>query len=181
MKKYFTCTMAIVMIISLSACGASEENSETTTKVATENTTSDVATQKSGDVNEKRAKQLEKSVTDLLGKNENAGIKAQSEGTFIYKNIRDATFVYSQERSREYEDKARKTSEEIINVLKQYYGALTFQKENAVNIGRGENGVDSVLYNFYYIGKNGGEIRIQIDSDGVVSYIESGCKFDKGV
>lgn len=125
----------------------------------------------------KKAEELKNKIKQAAGEEPKAEITVEDGGYFVYKNIRDAKDIYSQERSVEGEKAAYNTALNLAKELEAYYGKLEGPVEDFIDIGGGDNGIDSVLYNFYFVNKGRGEIRIQIDSDGVISYIESGCAF----
>lgn len=190
MKKAVVAVLITVLVLTFCACSA--QNKESDEKTETDNPVSQtlqnetekesevsetLASSPDGKSSEKQAQKLKKEIMKLAENNSGKGMAVYPNGHFVYLNVRDAQSMYSQERSEEGEKTAKKLADNIAKATEPYYGEMKKIKTDIENIGSGDNGVDSVLYNYYYESENGGQMRIQVDSDGVVSYIESKCSF----
>lgn len=182
----------LITLLALAFCACTDQNKETAEKTAGENTVfqtqQDVTEQESevsetlasspeGKSSDKQAQKLEKEIMNLVENTSEKGMVSYPNGHFVYLNVRDAQSMYSQERSEEGEKTARNLADKIAEATEPYYGEMKKIKTDIKNVGSSDNGIDSVLYNFYYESETGGQMRIQVDSDGVVSYIESKCSF----
>lgn len=186
MKKAVIAVLITVLVLAFCACSAqNKETAEGNTVSQTQQEASEkesevsetLASSPEGKSSEKQAQKLKKDIMEAAENTSGKGMAVYPNGHFVYLNVRDAQSMYSQERSKEGEETARKLADKIAKATEPYYGEMKKIKTDIENIGSGDNGIDSVLYNFYYESKNGGQMRIQVDSDGVVSYIESKCSF----
>ena len=84
--------------------------------------------------------------------------------------------MYANEQSEEFEKKAKDNAQKLIDSIKTFYGdKITFDREYTVTIGGGDNGLDSVQYQFFYLNTQNQQIKIYADSDGEISFAE--CNF----
>lgn len=184
MKKAITLILTLSLCIVFAACSktTADENTsatepqsvsltETTTEPIIEKTTSPPKS------DSQKGSELRTAVMNTLGNKENAEISGELEyGKFTYKYNRDAGVVYANERDNETEklaaDNAQKLADSISNM---YNDELKLHSNHTKQIGTGENGIDSVQYQFYYINSQNQLLTIYADSDGEISYAD--CKF----
>ncbi len=186
MKKITALMLTVLICISFAACTKTAENNSnnnTATAVssvsATENTTEQIIekTTSPPKSDSQKGSELRTAVMNTLGNKENAEISGELEyGKFTYKYSRDADVVYANERDNETEklatDNAQKLADSISNM---YNDELKLHSNHTKQIGTGENGIDSVQYQFYYINSQNQLLTIYADSDGEISYAD--CKF----
>lgn len=178
MKKITALMLTVLICISFAACTKTAENysnNNTATAVssvsATENTTEQIIekTTSPPKSDSQKGSELRTAVINTLGNKENAEISGELEyGKFTYKYSRDAGVVYANERDNETE----KLADSISNM---YNDELKLHSNHTKQIGTGENGIDSVQYQFYYINSQNQLLTIYADSDGEISYAD--CKF----
>lgn len=190
MKKTVIAVFIAALFVALCACSAQNKETADVSQTqaaasqAEEKTTitesedyQTLASSPEGKTSEKQAEKLKKEIMELIENTSQTGMVTYPNGHFVYIGARDAQSMYSQERSKEGEKKAQKLADSIADATEPYYGKMTKIKTDIKTVGNGENGIDSVLYNYYYESETGGQMRIQVDSEGVVSYIESKCSF----
>lgn len=184
MKKIITLVLAFSLCIVFAACGKemAEENTNTTeptsvstTEAATETIVEKTTAEPKSD--SKKGNELKATVISTLGNKENAEISGDLEyGKFVYKYNREAGVVYANEHNDQSEklaaDNAKKLADSISNM---YNDELNLHSSDTKQIGTGENGIDSVQYQFYYINSQNQLLTIYADSDGEISYAD--CKF----
>ena len=186
MKKITALMLTALICISCAACTKTAENNSnnnTATAVssvsATENTTEQIIekTTSPPKSDSQKGSELRTAVMNTLGNKENAEISGELEyGKFTYKYNRETGVVYANERDNETEklaaDNAQKLADSISNM---YNDELKLHSNHTKQIGTGENGIDSVQYQFYYINSQNQLLTIYADSDGEISYAD--CKF----
>lgn len=184
MKKAITLILTLSLCIVFAACNktttdentaATEPQSVSLTETTTEPIIEKTTAQPKSD--SQKGNKLKSAVMSTLGSKENAEISGELEyGKFEYKYNREASVVYANERNDETEklaaDNAQKLADSISNI---YNDELRLHSNNAKQIGTGENGIDSVQYQFYYINSQNQLLTIYADSDGEISYAD--CKF----
>lgn len=179
MKKFIMLFTAIVLIVIMSACAKenpAENTQSTTTAPITESTTqrpieSTTAQPKS---DSQKGERLKSAVAAQL---ENADLSGDFKyGKFIYKNIRDAELMYAYEYTEEHEKAAKENAEKLVKQIGTFYSdEIKLHDYSANQIGSGENGIDSVRYEFYYINTQNQLLTIYADSDGAICYVD--CAF----
>ncbi len=181
MKKTATALIVILMCLMLTACAGKDVQQETTsqaeaTQAAAESTTQ-LPIEKTTKVpasNSQKGEALRKAAEKQLG---SKGLDGDfSYGSFTYKNIRDAADMYRFEYSDQLEKAARKNVDALIDLISEFYSdEITLYSFEAKQIGNGENGIDSVRYEFYYINTQNQLLTVYADSDGTISYAD--CAF----
>lgn len=181
MKKIIIALLAAALCISFATCTKNiEEENETTTEnivTTTEPTTyakPEESTTKQPEENSQKGSELKSAVVSALGNNDLSG--DMSYGSFTYKNNRDAKLVYANERSEDFESKASANADAFVEAIKGFYGdEIKLDTFYANEISFGENGIDSVRYEFYYINTQNQILTIYADSDATISYVN--CEF----
>ena len=181
MKKIITVLLAAALCISFAACKKNiEDENETTAEsimTTTEATTyakPEESTTKQPEENSQKGNELKSVVISTLGDNDLSGDIFY--GKFTYKNNRDTKLVYANERTEELENKASANANDFVEKIKGFYGGeIKLDTFNAKEISFGENGIDSVRYEFYYINTQNQILTIYADSDAVISYAD--CEF----
>lgn len=180
MKKIVAIILAATVAVTFFACSKEKEQEtekpETTTSLTT---TTEPATSTTAPVkeNSEKASKLKKAVLNGIDESSNGSITGDlSKGSFTYIYSRNPSAVYANERTDEFEKKATDNAEKLVNSIKSLYGdEITFSKMYPAQIGTGENGIDSVRYEFYYLNTQNQQLKIYADSDGTISYAE--CNF----
>lgn len=181
MKKIMIILLAAVLCISFAACAKDIEDETDTTAENTVTTTQpttyakpEESTTKQPEENAQRGSEVKAVVVSTLGDNDLGG--DISYGKFTYKNNRDAKLIYANERTEEFESKASENANDFVEKIKGIYGdEIRLDAFNAKEISFGENGIDSVRYEFYYINTQNQILTIYADSDAVISYVN--CEF----
>ncbi len=182
MKKITALMLTALICISFAACTKTAENNSTATAVssvsATENTTEQIIekTTSPPKSDSQKGSELRTSVMNTLGNKENAEISGELEyGKFTYKYNRETGVVYANERDNETEKLAADNAQKLADSISNMYDELKLHSNHTKQIGTGENGIDSVQYQFYYINSQNQLLTIYADSDGEISYAD--CKF----
>lgn len=181
MKKIVIALLTAALCCSFAACSKNvetENESSTETAVTTTEPTTYArpveSTTKQPEENLNKGSELKAVVVSTLGDNDLSG--DISYGKFTYKNNRDTKLVYANERTEELESKASENANDFVEKIKGIYGdEIRLDAFNAKEISFGENGIDSVRYEFYYINTQNQILTIYADSDAVVSYVN--CEF----
>lgn len=179
MKKFILLLMTAILIVVMTACAKTDkaENTsadttapitETTTRMPTESTT------KQPERDSQKGERLKARVSAQLG---NAELSGDFEyGKFTYRNIRDAKLMYAYEYTEEYEKAAKENAEKLLKEIREFYpDEIQLYHYSAHQVGTGENGIDSVRYEFYYINTQNQLLTIYADSDGAICYAD--CAF----
>lgn len=183
MKKLSAIIISTVICISLAACAneqIQEESTQPTTETTTAITTTTVpatSTTAPPSENTQKGEELRTAVLSALDDEENAEIEGNlSYGSFTYKFIRDAKAQYANERDEVFEKTAKQNADSLVEEIKGLYGdEITFDREYAAPIGNGDNGIDSVQYQFFYLNTQNQQLKVFADSDGTICYAE--CNF----
>ena len=182
MKRITALLLTAIICISFAACSKSDKNSESTsaqTITATEKATEQIIekTTAKPKSDSQKGEKLKEAVISTLGSKAEADLSGELEyGKFIYKYNRDASVVYANERNDETEKLAEKNAKKLADSISDIYNdKLTLHSSDTKQIGTGENGIDSVQYQFYYINSQNQLLTVYADSDGEISYAE--CKF----
>lgn len=184
MKKAITFILAFSLCVVFAACGKemAEENTNTTepqsvstTEAATEPIAEKTTAKPKSD--SQKGNELRETVVSTLGNKKDAEISGDLEyGKFVYKYNREAGVVYANERNDECEKLAEENAEKLADSISNLYNdELKLHSSDTKQIGTGENGIDSVQYQFYYINSQNQLLTIYADSDGEISYAD--CKF----
>ena len=185
MKKSITLILAFSLCVVFAACGKemAEENTNTTepqsisaTEAATEPIAEKTTAKPKSD--SQKGNELRETVVSTLGNKKDAEISGDLEyGKFVYKYNREADVVYANERNDECEKLAEANAEKLADSISNLYNddELKLHSSDTKQIGTGENGIDSVQYQFYYINSQNQLLTIYADSDGEISYAD--CKF----
>ncbi|MDE5984514.1 MAG: hypothetical protein K2H13_04595 [Eubacterium sp.] len=183
MKKLLAIAITAAICISLASCTKEQMQEESTQPITQPTTaittTTEPATSTTAAPSEDTQKgaKLKTAVLAALDNEEKAIIEGNlSCGSFTYKFIRDAKIQYENERSEEFAKTARQNADSLVEEIKELYGdEITFNREYAAPIGSGDNGIDSVQYQFFYLNTQNQQLKIFADSDGIVCYAE--CNF----
>ncbi len=184
MKKAIALVLTLSLCIAFAACSKTTtvENTDTTEPQSvsqTETTTEPIIekTTQPHKSDSQKANELKSTVISTLGNKDGAEISGELEyGKFVYKYNREASVVYANERDDETEKLAINNAQKFADSLSDLYGdELKLHNSHAKPIGTGENGIDSVQYQFYYINSQNQLLVIYADSDGEISYAD--CKF----
>lgn len=184
MKKALTLILTITIACSLAACSnrqndndAAEEQTTITTTAATTTTAPATSTTAVPKEDSSKASQLKKAVQTALGSKEGSEITGDlNHGSFTYKYVREPETMYANERTEEAEKKAQKNAQRLVDEIKSIYpDEITFDRLYAAPIGSGDNGIDSVQYQFFYLNTQNQQLRIFADSDSEISFVE--CNF----
>lgn len=182
MKKITALILTAIICISFAACSKSADDSESTsaqTTTAAEKTTEQIIekTTAKPKSDSQKGEKLKAAVISTLGNKAEAEISGELEyGKFIYKYNREASAVYANEHSDEKEKLAEENAKKLADSISEMYtDELKLHNYETKQIGTGENGIDSVQYQFYYINSQNQLLTIYADSDGEISYAE--CKF----
>lgn len=184
MKKAITFILAFSLCVVFAACSKdkAEENTNTTepqsvsaTEAATEPIVEKTTAEPKSD--SQKGNELKDIVISTLGSKEDAEISGDLKyGKFVYQYNREAGIVYANERNDETEKLATEHAKKLADSISGLYGdELKLHSSQAKQIGTGENGIDSVQYQFYYINSQNQLLTIYADSDGEISYAD--CKF----
>lgn len=125
----------------------------------------------------KKGEQLKLAVLNALGDEQTAEIGSSTVyGSFTYRFNRDAKLVYANERNEELEKLARLNADSLVDAINDFYNdEIVFDRLYPAPIGNGDNGIDSVKYEIFYLNSQNQQLKICADSDGVISFVE--CKF----
>ena len=183
MKKTTALLLMAIICISFAACSKTAADGESTTEPAsaasTEKTTEQIVEKTTAQPksDSQKGEKLKKTVISTLGSKAEADISGELEyGKFIYKYNRDASVIYANERNDETEKLAEKNAKKLADSISDIYNdKLTLHSSDTKQIGTGENGIDSVQYQFYYINSQNQLLTVYADSDGEISYAD--CKF----
>ncbi len=180
MKKIFALFLISAISLSFAACSNERQEEETaqpsqTTVTATTEPVPKTTAPPSE--NTDKGKKLKTTVLDTLNNRIDAEISGDLKyGSFTYKFNRNPEIVYANEQSEEFEKKAKDNAQKLIDSIKTFYvDKITFDREYTVTIGGGDNGLDSVQYQFFYLNTQNQQIKIYADSDGEISFAE--CNF----
>lgn len=181
MKKTAIALIVILMCLMLTACAGKDVQQDSTSKTEATQTTAESTTQlpiekttKTPSTDSQKGEALRKALEKQLG---SKGLDGDfSHGSFTYKNIRDAADMYRLEYSDQLEKAARKNADALVDTIRGFYSdEITLYSFEAKQIGSGENGIDSVRYEFYYINTQNQLLTVYADSDGTISYAD--CAF----
>lgn len=178
MKKAISIALILAVCFSFFACSKKAEDTETTSTTALTTTTEPVtSTTAPAKEDEEKGEELKETVLSSVGESTDGSITGELKyGSFTYIFNRNPSVVYANERSQEFEDKATANAEKLVDAIKSFYGdEITFDRMYPYEIGGGDNGTDSVRYEFYYLNSQNQQLKIYADSDGVISFAE--CKF----
>lgn len=180
MKKIIALVVVITIGLTFYACSnEKEQTAETTENTTSLTTTTEPVTSTTAPVKKDadKGEKLKEAVLKGIGESENGSITGDlSKGSFTYIYSRNPSAVYANERSDEFEKKATDNAEKLVKSIKGLYGdEITFDRMYPAQIGTGDNGIDSVRYEFYYLNTQNQQLKIYADSDGVISYAE--CNF----
>lgn len=183
MKKLWAIIIVSAICISLAACTKEqpqEENTQPITQSTTAiTTTTEPATSTTAPPaeNTKKGEELRAAVLSALENEENAEIVGNlSYGSFTYKFIRDTKTQYANEREEAFEKTAKQNADSLVAEIKGLYGdEITFDRMYAAPVGNGDNGIDSVQYQFFYLNTQNQQLKVFADSDGTICYSE--CNF----
>lgn len=180
MKKIVALILVMTVGLTFFACSKEKEQETETTETTTSlTTTTEPVTSTTAPVSEDKEKgeNLKKAVLNGIEESSNGSITGDlSKGSFTYIYSRNPSAVYENERSDEFEKKAKENAEKLVESIKNLYGdEITFDRMYPAQIGTGENGIDSVRYEFYYLNTQNQQLKIYADSDGMISYAE--CNF----
>lgn len=171
MKKILSVVLVIMLVISIGVCVSAckkDDGVEITTnqEVSTQKT----ETTKEPQSNKERADELKKELVNHL---DSADITGELEyGMFTYKYNRDPSIVYANEHNEWYENLAKDAANELVNSIAHFYpDEITLYQFDAVEIGNGDSGIDSVRYEFCYTNSQYQKLTIYADSDGMISYV----------
>lgn len=179
MKKILIMVLTLVMCSVLVSCSAKEVQENTSDVTAPSTTEFAIApleekTTKIPSSDKAKGDSLKTVIIKALGENELSG--QLDIGSFTYRYSRDAKTVYKFEYMEQTEKKAMENVDSFISVLSSVYPyELTQYDYNVKQIGSGDNGIDSVRYEFYYINTQNQLLSIYADSDGTISYVD--CRF----
>lgn len=184
MKKAFVIVLCSALCLSMAACSSQSESEDTTQAVKTTAPTTAVTTTTEPAVsttavpseNIQKGEELKTAVLGALGNENGAEITGDLKyGSFTYKFNREPETVYGEERSEELEEKAKENAQRLVDEISTFYtDDIVFNREYAAPIGNGDNGIDSVQYQFFYLNSQNQQLKIYADSDGTVSYAECG-------
>lgn len=181
MKKISIALIVILICGILTACAGKIEQQESTnppvTTQSAEQSTTELPTEsttKSPASDPQKGESLKNAVSNQLGSN---GLDGDfPHGKFTYKGNRDIADIYKFEYSEQFEKAARDNVKALVDsVSGMYSDEITLYSFEAKQIGNGENGIDSVRYEFYYINTQNQLLTIYADSDGKISY--ANCAF----
>lgn len=180
MKKIIALATVMTIALTFYACSNQKSEKQTDTQPNTAlTTTTEPATSTTAPVNEDSEKgdELKNAVLKGIDESSNGSITGDlSKGSFTYIYSRNPSAVYSNERSDEFEKKATDNADKLVQSIKALYGdEITFDRMYPAQIGTGDNGIDSVRYEFYYLNTQNQQLKIYADSDGMISYAE--CNF----
>lgn len=181
MKKMSIVFLAVLLCISFAACSKNAEEKKVTTIEEVVTTTEPVtyskpeeSTTKQPEENPQKSGELKSTIANTLGDNDLSG--NVSYGKFTYRNNRDPKLVYANEHTQKLENKANDNANDFVEKIKDFYGdEIKLDGFIAKEISFGENGIDSVRYEFYYINTQNQILTIYADSDAVISYVD--CEF----
>ena len=181
MRKIMIIFLSAALCFSFAACtkNIEEENEATSETIVTTTETTTFAkpeesTTKQPKENSQKGSELKAVIIGALGDNDLSG--DMSYGKFTYKNNRDTKQVYANERTDELENKAIANADAFVEKIKAFYGdEIKLDTFSPKDISFGENGIDSVRYEFYYINTQNQILTIYADSDAVISYVN--CEF----
>lgn len=177
MKKLVCAVLILTFCVSFFACSKKAEITETSTTEITTTTKPEEKTTALPSENQEQGEKLKKAVLNSIENSSNASVSGELKfGKFTYSLNRNPAVIYANERSQEFEDKAYENAEKLVKGIKGFYGdEITFDRMYPYEIDGGNNGVDSVRYEFYYLNSQNQQLTIYADSDGVISYAE--CNF----
>lgn len=178
MKKVLCIALILAVCLSFFACSKKAEENDTTSTTAITTTTEPVtSTTAPATENDEKGEKLKEAVLGAIGDSSDGSITGElSYGSFTYIFNRNPSVIYANERSQEFEDKATANAEKLVDSIRSFYGdEIKFDRMYPYQIGGGENGTDSVRYEFFYLNSQNQQLKIYADSDGVISFAE--CKF----
>lgn len=177
MKKVLC--IVVTAAICLSFIGCSKKSSQNTAETSQITTTTEPATSTTAPVKEdkEQGEKLKKAVKNAIDDNSQGSLSGNFEtGSFKYIFNRNPSVVYANERSDEFEKLAYKNAEKLVESIKSFYkDEIKFDRMYPNQIGSGENGTDSIRYEFFYINSQNQQLKIYADSDGVISFVQ--CNF----
>lgn len=170
MKKRIVLAVLIALIMGLCAC-SSNNNEGATLQTENESTTTERVTSVTAlHQDEQKANDLAYAVESYF---ESGKAVANPDGTFVYENNRDAQTMYAYEREERFEAPAKLNADAFVYLLKDLYPYdIWLESFDAIEIGSGDHGIDSVRYEAVYTNSQNQIIKIIIDSDAVISYID---------
>lgn len=179
MKKILISILVIAFCFLLVSCSNENAQEETTLSTTTATTTTEPVEKTTAQPSENTAKgnELKTAVLDALNNRNGAEISGDLKyGSFTYKFTRGPEVMYAHEQTEEFEIKARDNAQKLIESINAFYGdEITFDREYSSSVGDGDNGLDSVQYQFFYLNTQNQQIKVFADSDGVISFVE--CRF----
>lgn len=173
MKRISILILSVLLMLCLASCKGSDDNETTqsVTQMPSQTTTyeSDVT---AVNTDEEKGESLKSDITGFFdGAGEVDGVF--SNGSFTYKNTRQASVMYAYERDSALEEKARENAQSFADAVSDYYeGGLVLADFSATQIGSSDNGIDSVKYDAVYLNSQNQTLRITLDSDAVISYVD---------
>ncbi len=180
MKRIFALILLFTFCFSFAACSNEKQKEETEQPSQTTVTATTEPVQKTTappSENTAKGNELKTAVLDTLENRKNAEISGDLKyGSFTYKFNRGPEIMYADEQSEELEKRAKDNAQKLIDSIKVFYtDKITFDREYTVTIGGGDNGLDSVQYQFFYLNTQNQQIKIYADSDGEISFVD--CRF----
>lgn len=180
MKKAFSLLLAAALCLTLASCSnrAEEEVSQEMPTVSQTTTTDPVtSTTAPAKKNTEKGNTLKKNVLGALGNKKTAKLTGSlAYGSFEYQYSREPEVIYANERSDEFEQRASANAQGLVDKIKSCYNdEIKLDRTYFAQIGDGDNGLDSVRYEFYYINTQNQQLKIFADSDGEISYAR--CDF----
>lgn len=179
MRKALLIVISLLICVLLASCSAEKQRENESDAAVPPTTEFAVApleekTTKAAQSDKVKAESLKAVITKELGANE---LRGQLDlGSFTYRYSRDAKTVYKFEYMEQCEKKAAENADSFIKALSSVYpDEITKYDYNVKQIGSGENGIDSVRYEFYYKNTQNQLLSIYADSDGTISYAD--CRF----
>ncbi|MCM1114928.1 MAG: hypothetical protein NC397_05470 [Clostridium sp.] len=176
MKKIITAFLILTLCLSFAAC-AKQDKEPLTMPPSTEVTDPVESTTKAPHADKEKGKHLKSVVLKTLGSKKEASIEGDIEyGKFTYKYNRDPQVVYANEESEALMSKAADNADALVDQLFVIFDCEINKYNTITNtIGNGDNGIDSVQYQFFYKNTQNQILKIYADSDGVISYVD--CSF----
>lgn len=181
MKKISIALILILVCLMLTACALKGEQQAGTSQPDTTQTEGQSTTQLPAENTTKapasdlqKGEALKNAVSKQLG---SKGLDGDfSYGKFTYKGTRDIADIYKFEYSDQFEKAAKDNANALVEAVSELYSdEITLHSFEAKQIGNGENGIDSVRYEFYYINTQNQLLTIYADSDSTISYAD--CSF----
>lgn len=181
MKKLSALILAISICVAFTACSGRAEVEEDTAPASTtsETTTTEPVTSTMAPAKKdtKKGSELKGKVLSALGNKKGGALKGNIDyGSFEYEYKMEPTALYAYERSEELEQRATKNAQALVEKIKPCYNdEIRLDRMYPAQIGSGDNGIDSVRYEFYYINTQNQQLKIYAASDGEIFYAK--CDF----